>query len=122
MDRVRRVLLQSQGPIERVDLSEAEADAPAPGIGEVRLQIRACGVCHTDLHIAEGDLPAHRLPVVLGHQIVGVVDAAGTGVAHPKPGDRVGVGWLYRACGACEPCRRAHTLVNSAPKKRVCAA
>ncbi|MBI4564675.1 MAG: zinc-dependent alcohol dehydrogenase family protein [Planctomycetes bacterium] len=103
---MRRMLLHHQGPIERLDLSEAAAEDSPPGTGEVRLKIRACGVCHTDLHIAEGDLPAHRLPVVLGHQIVGVVDAVGADVANLKRGDRAGVGWLYDACGACAACLR----------------
>ena len=79
---------------------------PAPGPGEIRIRIAACGVCHTDLHIVEGDLRLPKLPVVPGHQIAGVVDAAGPGARHFREGDRVGVPWLYSTCGECRYCRR----------------
>jgi propanol-preferring alcohol dehydrogenase len=77
-------------------------------VGEADLLIRvlACGVCHTDLHIVEGELPLPRLPVVPGHQIVGVVERVGPGVTHFKVGDRVGVPWLNRADGTCQYCLR----------------
>lgn len=86
-------------------LTLADLPVPEPGPGEVRLRVLACGVCHTDLHIAEGDLPLRRGPVVPGHQLVGVVDAAGPGTAHPPPGTLVGVTWLAGACGTCAHCR-----------------
>jgi len=68
--------------------------------------VKACGLCHTDLHIVEGELPAPRLPVIPGHQIVGVVEARGEGASRFREGDRVGVPWLHDACGACEYCAR----------------
>jgi len=79
---------------------------PEPGAEEIRLRIRACGVCHTDLHTVEGDLLLPKLPVVPGHQVVGIVDAVGEGVRRFTIGQRVGVPWLYRTCGICEFCQR----------------
>jgi propanol-preferring alcohol dehydrogenase len=79
---------------------------PEPGPGEVRLRVRACGVCRTDLHTVEGDIPLLKLPVVPGHQVVGVVDKVGEGVESPAPGERVGAVWLARTCGECAACRR----------------
>lgn len=89
---------------------------PAPGPGEVRLRVRVCGVCHTDLHTVEGDIQPPRLPVVPGHQVVGVVEAVGEDVQSLKTGDRVGVPWLYSACRACEYCQRG--LENLCPEAR----
>jgi len=79
---------------------------PEPGAEEIRLRVRACGVCHTDLHTVEGDLLLPKLPVVPGHQVVGIVDAVGEGVRRFTIGQRVGVPWLYRTCGTCEFCQR----------------
>jgi propanol-preferring alcohol dehydrogenase len=76
-----------------------------PGPGEIAVAVGACGVCRTDLQLVEGDLPARRLPVVPGHQVVGRVTAVGEGVVRWRPGDRVGVAWLAGACGACDACR-----------------
>jgi propanol-preferring alcohol dehydrogenase len=77
--------------------------APAPG--HVLVRVRACGVCRTDLHVVDGDLPHPRVPIVPGHEIVGVVSAAGEGVDTPAVGDRVGIPWLGYSCGVCEYCR-----------------
>jgi alcohol dehydrogenase, propanol-preferring len=79
--------------------------APEPGPGAVRLTIHACGVCRTDLHIVDGELARPRLPLVLGHQIVGSVDAVAPGVTRFEPGQRVGVPWLGWTCGRCRQCR-----------------
>ena len=97
--------LSQPGPVERRPLEAVEQPLMAPGPGEIRLRVRACGVCHTDLHIVEGDLALPRLPIVPGHQIVGVVDARGAGATRFRDGDRVGVPWLHSTCGACEYCR-----------------
>ncbi len=83
----------------------AEVPAPEAGPGEVRLRVRACGICHTDLHVIEGELPAHRRPLIPGHQIVGEVDAVGPGVSESLLGHRLGVAWLHRSCGVCAFCR-----------------
>ena len=88
-------------PLELVDLPASE---PAPG--QVRLRVRACGVCHTDLHLVEGDIPMFKLPVVPGHQIIGRVEALGEGAGRFTVGDRVGVPWLYSTCGQCDYCQR----------------
>jgi alcohol dehydrogenase, propanol-preferring len=79
---------------------------PEPGPGQVRVRVSVCGVCRTDLHIAEGDLPVHRPAVVPGHEIVGIVDSVGTGASRFAVGDRVGIAWLASTCGTCRFCRR----------------
>ncbi len=103
---MRAARLYRPAPIETAPLRLEVVETPAPGPGEVRLRVAACGVCHTDLHIAEGDLPPRRSPVVPGHQIVGVVDGLGPGVDTTLLGARVGVTWLAWACGECTACRR----------------
>jgi alcohol dehydrogenase, propanol-preferring len=89
----------------RRPLRPAELPRPVQGPGQVLLQIRACAVCRTDLHVAEGELPDPKLPLVLGHEIVGTVSALGPGVTRFAPGDRVGVPWLGWTCGTCRFCR-----------------
>jgi propanol-preferring alcohol dehydrogenase len=86
-------------------LCERERPAPEPGPGQLRLRVAACGVCRTDLHVVDGELPALGHPVVPGHQIVGVVEAVGPGVERPALGERVGVPWLGWTCGRCRFCR-----------------
>jgi len=82
-----------------------EVPVPRPGAGEVLVKVEACGVCHTDLHAAEGDWPVKPSPPFIpGHEGVGHVVAVGANVGHVKEGDRVGVPWLYSACGFCEHC------------------
>lgn len=103
---MRIVRLLTPAPIETAPLVLEEREAPLPGPGEVRIRVHVCGVCHTDLHVAEGDLPPHRLPVVLGHQIVGTVDRVATDVTSPLEKSRVGVTWLAHACGSCAFCAR----------------
>ena len=82
-----------------------EVKVPLPGPGQILVKIEACGVCHTDLHAVEGDWPVRpSLPFIPGHEGVGYVAAVGSGVTRVKEGDRVGVPWLYTACGCCEHC------------------
>jgi propanol-preferring alcohol dehydrogenase len=83
-----------------------EIPRPTPGPGQVRIAVRACGVCRTDLHLIDDELPEPRLPIVPGHEIVGCVDALGEGVTDLEVGQRVGIPWLGWTCGACEACRR----------------
>jgi propanol-preferring alcohol dehydrogenase len=83
---------------------EERAD-PQPATGEVRLRVQACAVCRTDLHVVDGELPLPRLPIVPGHEIVGIVDALGDGVDTLHIGQRVGVPWLAHTCGHCAYCR-----------------
>ena len=87
-------------------LRDVERPVPAIGFGDVLLRVRACGVCRTDLHVLDGELPDPVLPLVLGHEIVGTVEQAGADVTRLHVGDRVGVPWLGWACGRCRFCRR----------------
>src|SRR2546422_329556 len=89
----------------RRPLRAAEVPPPEPDPGQVLLAVRACGVCRTDLHVADGELPNPKLPLVLGHEIVGTVVATGSGVGRYAPGQRVGVPWLGWSCGVCGYCR-----------------
>jgi propanol-preferring alcohol dehydrogenase len=103
---MKAMILREPRPAEENPLVAADLAVPEPGAGQVRVHVRACGVCHTDLHLVEGEIALPKLPVVPGHQIVGQVDALGEGVTRFAPGDRVGVPWLYSTCGQCENCRR----------------
>jgi propanol-preferring alcohol dehydrogenase len=85
-----------------------ERPDPVPGAGEIRVQVEACGVCRTDLHVARGDLPSPRLPLIPGHEIIGRVDALGEGVSTLSCGERVGIPWLGHTCGVCPYCRSGH--------------
>jgi propanol-preferring alcohol dehydrogenase len=87
-----------------VPLQETEVHEPVLDRGQVRLHVRACGVCRTDLHVVEGDLAEPKLPLVLGHEIVGTIIEHGPGVERFAPGERVGVPWLGWTCGECRPC------------------
>ncbi len=91
--------------LERSPLEWREVPAPAPGEDELLLKVRACGICHTELDEIEGRTPPPRLPVILGHQVVGIVEKTGRRAEKFKPGDRVGVAWIYSACGECSFCR-----------------
>jgi len=86
-------------------LREATLPQPVPGQGQILLDVLACGVCRTDLHVADGELPDPKLPLVLGHEIVGRVAGLGPGAERFKVGDRVGVPWLGWTCGVCVYCR-----------------
>lgn len=92
------------GPVETGPLRMIERPVPEPGPGEVLVRVRTCGVCRTDLHLAEGDLPPRRVGVIPGHEVVGAVEAHGPGATRFAPGDRVGVPWLRSTCGTCRFC------------------
>jgi propanol-preferring alcohol dehydrogenase len=94
---------KNKTPLELVDLP-----IPAPGEDEILIRVSACGVCHTELDEIEGRTPPPLLPVVLGHQVVGRVEKAGARAKKIKAGDRVGVGWIYSACGKCKFCRQGN--------------
>jgi propanol-preferring alcohol dehydrogenase len=104
--RVRAWVVHEPGPAGGSPLRLVERELPEPGPGQVRVRLRCCGVCRTDLHLAEGDLAPKRPDVVPGHEVVGVVDAAAAGVSRFAPGDRVGVAWLGGTDGTCRFCRR----------------
>jgi alcohol dehydrogenase, propanol-preferring len=103
---MRAMVLDEPRPVEKNPLQLREVLLPSPRAGEIRVRVRCCGVCRTDLHIVEGDLKLPKLPVIPGHQIVGVVDATGPGTKLFREGDRVGVPWLYSTDGNCPYCRR----------------
>jgi propanol-preferring alcohol dehydrogenase len=109
---VKALQLQNPGTVASSPLRLVERDDPTPGPGELRLRLSACAVCRTDLQLVEGDLTAQRLPIVPGHQAVGVVEAIGSGVASAgsranswSVGDRAGAYWLYGTDGSCRFCR-----------------
>jgi len=97
-------ILEKQANIEKQPLKLVKVPTPHPKDDEVRLRVLVCGVCRTDIHIAEGDLPLRKSPVILGHEIVGVVDEVGERVERFRIGDRAGVYWLHSACGRCKYC------------------
>lgn len=113
---MRAEWLKAPKPVDEGSLQSVELPDPDPGPGQVRLRVQVCGVCHTDLHTVEGDLPPPRLPIIPGHQIVGRVDRIGSGVTRFKVGDRLGVAWLHWTCGECDFCRRG--LENLCPNAR----
>jgi propanol-preferring alcohol dehydrogenase len=96
--------VEEPGPVDGRPIVQVERRVPEPGAGQVRVRVRACGVCRTDLHLAEGDLPPRRPLVTPGHEIVGTVDALGRGATRWRPGDRIGVPWLAHTCGVCRFC------------------
>lgn len=99
---MRAMLLQApHHPLEKVDLAQ-----PTPGPGQVLVKVHACGVCRTDLHVVDGDLPSAKSPIIPGHEIVGSIALTGSGVEGFRLGDRVGVPWLGFTCGECRYCRR----------------
>jgi len=95
------VLLQPRERLVLVDRAD-----PKPSAGEVRVRISACGVCRTDLHVVDGELPQAKLPIIPGHEIVGRVDALGPGISAPPIGTRVGIPWLGQTCGHCRYCKQ----------------
>ncbi len=103
---MRAVQLFEAGKIQTHPLVFVEQPVPEPVAGQVRIRVRVCGACHTDLHIAEGDITPPISPIIPGHQVVGIVDALGPEVTNPQLGARVGVPWLFDACGTCEFCLR----------------
>jgi len=101
---MRTMSLRAQAPVSQSPLVETRQAIPEPEPGQVRVRVRACATCRTDLHVVEGDLAPRRMPIVPGHQAVGHVDALGAGTSRFKPGDRVGIAWLRSTCGACRYC------------------
>ena len=103
-ETMRAWAVDDPGPIDSHRLREIVRAIPEPGPGQVRVEVRACGVCRTDLHLAEGDLSPRRQLVIPGHEVVGVVDRLGPNCGLFAVGDRVGVPWLARTCGECAYC------------------
>lgn len=108
---MRVMLLEKAG----TPLVLRERDLPKPGPGEILIKVHACGVCRTDLHVVDGELPDPKIPIVPGHEVVGAVEATGPGADAFTPGQRVGVPWLGHTCGACPYCRDGHENLCDAP-------
>ncbi len=101
---MRAWILYRQAKIEDRPLRLEEIPTPEPSDHEIRIKVHACGICRTDIHVAEGDLPMKKSPLILGHEVVGIVDKVGKDVTSFQVGDRAGVAWLNHACGRCEFC------------------
>jgi propanol-preferring alcohol dehydrogenase len=101
---MQAMILDRIAPIDSSPLRLAEVPRPEPQASEVRLKVACCAICRTDLHVIEGDLPQQKLPIIPGHQVVGVVEAVGPGCRRLGVGSRVGVAWLRHTCGRCGFC------------------
>jgi alcohol dehydrogenase, propanol-preferring len=113
---VRAWAVGDPGPIATHPLEAVERAEPTPAAGEIRVAVSVCGVCRTDLHLAEGDLVPRRPGVVPGHEVVGRVDARGAGATRFSIGDRVGIAWLRHTCGVCRFCVRGDENLCVAPR------
>jgi alcohol dehydrogenase, propanol-preferring len=102
---MKACVLHAPAAIETNPLKYGDVAMPQPKSGEVLVRVRACGVCRTDLHVIEGELPPRKSPVIPGHQVVGIVERQGENARRFKIGDRVGIAWLHRTDGTCEYCR-----------------
>ncbi len=110
---MRACVLRAPAPIETNPLNFCDVPVPQPAAGEVLVRVSCCGVCRTDLHVIEGELPPRKSPVIPGHQVVGRVEAGGEGAGRFLPGARVGIAWLHQTDGTCEYCRsRAENLCD----------
>ena len=101
---MKAAVLYQNAPIDSEPLAVAELPDPEPAAGEILVQVHCCAICRTDLHVIEGDLPAVRLPIIPGHQVVGTVASLGPGCRRFQLGDRVGIAWLRSTCGSCRFC------------------
>ncbi len=114
---MKAMVVSHPRPIEERPLTLVELPRPAPPPGEVLIRVEVCGVCRTDLHVAEGDLPPHLQPVAPGHEVVGTVVGLGTGTGRLlTEGDRVGVAWLHETCRRCAYCVRGDENLCIAPR------
>ena len=95
------------GPLASQPLRFIQRERPTPAAGEVLVRVRVCGVCRTDLHLAEGDLPPRRPDTIPGHEVVGEVVECGPAAHRFAPGDRIGIAWLRHTCGVCRFCQRS---------------
>ena len=103
---MKAITVNIPGPIEEHPLAMVDIARPDPSANEILVRVKTCGVCRTDLHVSEGDLPIHRAHVIPGHEVVGIVEALGAGCTRYRIGEHVGIAWLRETCGACIYCRR----------------
>src|SRR5690242_17418008 len=109
------MVLKQPGPVETSPLELRDLPIPEPAANEVLIRVEVCGVCRTDLHVVEGDLPPHKDAIVPGHEVVGRVERNGAQADRFRPGDRVGVAWLHATDGVCPYCRRGDENLCIAP-------
>src|SRR5579864_3345283 len=102
---MKACVLRAPAKVETNPLEFAEVAVPEPGEGEVRVRVHACGVCRTDLHVIEGELPARKSPVIPGHQVVGIVEERGPAAQRFALGARLGIAWLHKTDGTCPYCQ-----------------
>jgi propanol-preferring alcohol dehydrogenase len=112
---MKAMVLDQPADVDSSPLALRERETPKPAPGEVLVRVEACGVCRTDLHIVEGELPPHKQPVIPGHMVVGRVEARGEGATAVEMGQRVGVAWLYQTDQTCRYCRREEENLCVAP-------
>lgn len=105
---MKAMILKDFAPIEKNPLELVDLPVPEPGSEDILIHVHVCGVCHTDLHTVEGELPEAKLPIIPGHQVVGRVERCGNNTSRFKEGDRVGVAWLYSADTTCPYCTRGN--------------
>ncbi len=115
-DLMHAWVVDRPGPVDGGPLVRVEREVPGPGPGQVRVRVRVCGVCRTDLHLAEGDLVPRHPRVTPGHEVVGVVDRLGPGASRWREGDRIGVPWLAHTCGTCRFCAAGRENLCLAPR------
>jgi alcohol dehydrogenase, propanol-preferring len=115
---VRAWVVHHPGPVANTAdaLARVERAEPEPGPNEIRVKVSVCGICRTDLHLTEGDLPPRRADVIPGHEVVGAVETVGAGATRFAVGDRVGIAWLRHTCGTCRFCTRGDENLCVAPR------
>src|SRR3974390_490841 len=113
---MKACLLRTPARIESNPLQYADVEDPRPGAGEVRVRVHVCGVCRTDLHVIEGELPPKKSPVIPGHQVGGTVEECGEGARRFAIGARVGIAWLRKTDGTCVYCRRSEENLCDSPE------
>lgn len=112
---MKSCLLRTPAPIEQNPLEFAASPQPVPGPGQLLVRVQVCGVCRTDLHVIEGELPPKKSPVIPGHQVVGIVEQSGEGIRPLATGARVGIAWLHKTDEICGYCRRGEENLCEAP-------
>jgi alcohol dehydrogenase, propanol-preferring len=112
---MKACFLRTPAKVEKNPLEYGEFPDPSPGPGEVLVRVKVCGVCRTDLHVIEGELPPKKSPVIPGHQVVGVIEQSGPEVERFAAGARVGIAWLHKTDGICEYCRRGEENLCDEP-------
>jgi alcohol dehydrogenase, propanol-preferring len=113
---MKTMALRAPAPVVDHPLQLVELPSPEPGPGELLIRVEVCGVCRTDLHVVEGELPPHQAGIVPGHEVVGRVERRGPGASRMQVGERVGVAWLHAACGVCPYCSRGDENLCEAPR------